>query len=368
MKEKVKQHSLLEALETTMPAKTQKRPAQKKPQGAVVRKAPVAIGTVMTTPQYKFSSTGNGITISHREYLGSLVTTNSAFETCQTYAINAGDHTTFPWLMSIARNFGRYRMKAVKALWISEAATTTTGTIMLSYSTDPADLNMPPTSKVAMMEYASSLRCAPWENATLTAKLSHEAKYVRPGNNYYPVSTTANNNATDPRTVADGVLLVSASNVALGTPGDIFIEYVVELMDPVSALARPIGNAQCTTAASALFGTAGVVVRVASEVFFTFAANTLSFTYTGECLLMIGFTASASATAIVPTVSTGCTLVTSSIALNTVSTFKSWILLSLVCTGPTTITEGAMTNLAASVTKVILAPYESSTLGTAIFP
>lgn len=62
--------------------------------------------------------TGSRFTVSHKEYLGDLLTSNattslasgspSAYST-QTYTINPGLSSSFPWLSSVAANFSKYR-------------------------------------------------------------------------------------------------------------------------------------------------------------------------------------------------------------------------------------------------------------------
>lgn len=356
------------------PKKNKNKKAKNQPQRSQQStKAPVALGTVMRTPAYKFSTSGRSITINHREYLSSLVTTNVALEPVQCYVVNAADFTSFPWLFSLARNFSRYRLKALKVLYVSEAATTTTGTVMMAYSPDPSVFTVPPASKVAMMQYESSVRCAPWENATMTCRVDGAWHDVKAGNNYgvnqgSVISSLNIVNITDVRNVADGAILLSASNVAAATIGDIFIDYTIELAEPMGSLCRPVGGAQCATTASSLFSTGSNLIRAASEVSILFTATTITFTFTGECFVYIGYTGSATATMANATVSTGCTLVATSNIVNTVTPFNSALLLSLSCTGLTTITQGASANLAASTTKVYLLPNLSGSFAAQIFP
>ena len=51
------------------------------------------------------------VVISHREYIGDVVSGPAGTFSLQSYKINPGNPLTFPWLSSIASNFQQYRMQ-----------------------------------------------------------------------------------------------------------------------------------------------------------------------------------------------------------------------------------------------------------------
>lgn len=331
-----------------------------------VEQAPVAKGAIMTNPRYKFGSTANGVIISHREYLAPVAPTSTAFST-NYYPLNIGDHTTFPWLSGMARNFSAYRFLSARARYVSEAPTSTAGIVMIAYTADAGDLSNAPGTKSDMLEFANSLRCAPWENAQVSLDLTKTEKYVRIGNKYGFTASTSQP-ALDIRTVADGLLWVGTSGISAATVGDVFLEYTVELMNPIGATPVVIGQAQCTTLATDLFQNAGVTNLVASQYNIVFGSGSVAFSTVGQVMVTITYTASATATMAALTVDSGTTIWAACNSLKTTGDFHSTYALTLSCTGLTTISSGVITNLATSVTKVSITPYLSSQVGVTAFP
>jgi hypothetical protein len=219
----------------------------------VVSRAPAAIGTSITG-QVRSINGGRTVRVSHREYIGALTTTGAALEGVNYYPLNPGDHTTFPWLAGIARRFSRFRFIKARAAFVSEQASTATGIILLSYSGDGGDILNAPNTKTEMLEYGDSLRCAPWQNAVMDLHISGQTKNIKMGNNYNAIVSSSSAFATaaganglqDIRAISDGVLFATASNVANGLAGDIYLEYEVELSNPVGTGATCMGVASCT--------------------------------------------------------------------------------------------------------------------------
>lgn len=58
-------------------------------------------------------SIGREVRICHREYLGDIITGSAGAFTIQSYALNPGLFSTFPWLSAIAQNFEQYRINGM---------------------------------------------------------------------------------------------------------------------------------------------------------------------------------------------------------------------------------------------------------------
>lgn len=79
-------------------------------------------GTASTVPM--MHSSGSSIEISHREYLGDLISSNTALAfSSQSFAVNPGLMQTFPWASSIAAGFEQYE---ILGMLITFNSTTTT--------------------------------------------------------------------------------------------------------------------------------------------------------------------------------------------------------------------------------------------------
>ena len=112
-------------------------------------------------PRVRNTNRGEAMIVNHREYLGELVTgagTPTAF-TLQTYAINPGNSTLFPFCARLAQNF-QVGNKGYALELKSEASNTATSLSLGSMfaAVDYNSLDAAPVSKVELenMEYACS--------------------------------------------------------------------------------------------------------------------------------------------------------------------------------------------------------------------
>lgn len=116
----------------------------------------------MLPAQIVNSTTKGGTIIRHREYIGDIVAT-TAF-TLQSFVVNPGIFTTFPWLSQIANSYDQYKMRGMifeytstsSDALLSSATSTALGTVVMSTDYDVADLA--PANKRQMMnsQWASS--------------------------------------------------------------------------------------------------------------------------------------------------------------------------------------------------------------------
>lgn len=135
-----------------------------------------------------FSSSGRGLIVRYREYLGDIVTHESiigGFNVVK-YKINPGNIITFPWMSPIASQYDQYRPLGIIFEYVSTASDNavgvTMGSVIMSTQYDVSDPD--PTSKADMLNRAYSgemrmsnngahgLECDPGE-------LFHKLLYVR---------------------------------------------------------------------------------------------------------------------------------------------------------------------------------------------
>lgn len=69
--------------------------------------------TLVNNPPSVRNNSARTVTLSHREYIGDVVTGDAESFDMKSYPINPGNPTTFPWLSSIAKNYQQYRLDGV---------------------------------------------------------------------------------------------------------------------------------------------------------------------------------------------------------------------------------------------------------------
>jgi len=211
---------------------------------------------------------GQSITVRHKEYITDIIGgtgSPSAFAVFNTYALNPGLETSFPWLSGIANQFQEYTWKGVVFEYVSTSgqsvASTNTalGTVMMA--TQYRATAPPFTNKQVMLnEFFSSdskpsedfchpIECNPRENP-------YNVQYVRGG---------AVPAGEDQKTYDIGVLTIATEGLPSSAIdcGELWVSYEVELRKPISNFqeetfgnfAHYVSNAGITNLTP--FGTAG---------------------------------------------------------------------------------------------------------------
>jgi len=196
-----------------------------KADGAVTS-APVARGIVTrSSGPATSSSKGGGFCVRHRELINSAVSSNTTFAISNSYVLQPGNSTTFPWLSTIAANYEQYRFKTLRFVYIPFCPTSQAGAIMLMTDYDASDL--PPTTETQFMDHPGATTAACWESITFRCEPSMlhalgPRKFVR---------TCAV--AGDIKTFDCGTFFVATDNVTT-TPniGKIYVEYEIEFFVP----------------------------------------------------------------------------------------------------------------------------------------
>ncbi len=217
-------------------SKVPKRPAQqafrrKNGPGNSLYSAPVASQrNVVASAPLQRSLPGGDMIVSHREYLQDV--NGSVAFTANKVSINPGLPSSFPWLNGIAQRFESYKFDKLDFVFETEAATSTTGALILGVDYDASDAA--PTSKTQVMAFRSSVRSAPWASCKLSCALEDLRKrqsfFVRNGSN--PAGT-------DVKLYDVGSLFICTQNQAGTTAiGELYIDYTIRLMTPVL---NPVG-------------------------------------------------------------------------------------------------------------------------------
>lgn len=199
--------------------------------GAIV--APVAVTRQLKGSRPKFSGKGTGsITVTHREYLGQVVTTadlqvNGGIGG-NLLKINPLNGILFSWLPTIAAGYDQYTFNRLTLHYVPLCATTATGRVAMYWDKDSTDSE--PTDRVELANQATLKETAPWAEAILTIPTDRVRRFC------------------DDSTVADRKLIdLGQLGVATygGTgivAGDVFVAYSVTLHFP-----QPLATLMDTT-------------------------------------------------------------------------------------------------------------------------
>lgn len=192
----------------------------------------MAYGTNKNPTAPRQVTTARGVTISKREYVGSVSFTSAGGFEMSTlsasspgYDINAGNRILFPWLSEIARNYELFRFTNLTFDLVSSVPTTYAGRIYaaIDYDIDDAVATTP----ASMLANMTSLSAPVWQSATLRAdpaalNRSMPAKYV----------ISAKRTEPEPRTAFSGFLMIAGMGLDHAMNLDLWASYTVELSVP----------------------------------------------------------------------------------------------------------------------------------------
>lgn len=179
---------------------------------------------------------GQSVVIRHREFI-TTVKSSTAFTVQESFQLNPGNSSTFPWLSTIANSFQEYRFKGIVFHYIPTSGNAISGTspslgsVMLQTSYRSND--SPPSNKAELLNeywsgesvpadtFAHPIECNPAENP-------FNVQYVRsgdvpPGDNqlFYDLGVTH--------------LCTQGQLAANNNLGDLWVTYEVELKKPIVA-------------------------------------------------------------------------------------------------------------------------------------
>jgi len=291
--------------------------------------------------------------ISRKEYIGD-VAGSVAFATTQ-YSLNPGLIATFPWCGQIAPNFEEYDTLQIELCYEPESASTATGTVIISFDYDALDAA--PTTKQQALEFADSVRVAPWAPASLVLKTQDLRKrgrlYTRSG---------AVPSGADAKTYDLGNVFVSTQGQAsTANVGEFWIRYRFLLATPqlnsgiaLALSAKVTGSGSVTK--TSVFGTAATI---SGGIAVTASGNTLTFSAPGQYLATFYEAGTGIATGGADAFSGTATVVAGTQLVNAASTAGEGNYTINVTAGGQTV---VMTSLSTTVTaySVSLSTYASS--------
>jgi hypothetical protein len=190
--------------------------------GAMVsrKSAPVSRSTkIVRRNAPRMSARQGNIVISHSEMIGHVTTNSTGTYSANSYRINAGDTTTFPWLSSIARNFEKYKFSALGVAFVSGQATSMPGKVGLGIDYDPTD--EAPSNRVEFFTLTAHTEAAPWDNLVLNIPCKGGFRF------------TDQSSESDARLIDMGqILVMNDLATADSILGDLIVSYTVELTEP----------------------------------------------------------------------------------------------------------------------------------------
>jgi len=363
--------------------KQKKRTQKKKAQGqgkraSAVLCAPVAAGRVGSAASAARISGNpyapNGrMLIKHREYLQELTAVSGAGFAVQGQRIGPaiGNSTnyvlSFPWLYKIAQNFDCYHFSRLTFYIETEMPTSTGGSVMMALDPDVSDLI--PASKQELMVYPTAVRAAPWENLRMDVP-----KHVLDMFGKRRYMSTVVTPVGDLKTFFIGNLILATQNISATYTGECYVEYEIELYDPVSAslnvdsagaivLDAAYRNAKIVgggvVSKSAYFGSIPVVTVAPNDArpICTALTNTLTFNVLGDYLVSTYGTGTVVLFA-APAGTAAISNISGTVNATGLNTQVAW-LVQVTAVGQTCVVDAsASATISASVTRV--APYLNS--------
>lgn len=285
--------------------------------------APVAFSRQLGQRDPMISMTKQGrlqvMTVRHREYVAEVP--GATAWTVTSYVVQPALQTLFVWLASIAGNFEKYRLRALRFYYETESATSQAGSVVFAFDFDALDAA--PTSKQAALSYKNHVRSAPWAPVCLQVDLRDAQR------DFYYTRSGAVPSGADQKTYDVGVLHVGVQNSS-GSTGELHVEYDIELHDPQPNVTPISGKITGTTglSSSALVGSDAAYATGSNVGWALTSSSTLTATIAGTYLFAMKF---AGTTLVGGAMVTGgtSTLVASGGVVNSAGTeYDGWIVLT----------------------------------------
>jgi len=207
------------------------------------------LGVAEEVPVFASAGDETGmVCVSKKEYICDIYGPSQSFNV-QSFSLNPGLESTFPWLSQVAQNYDEYDFKQLMFTFrstttdIGSSTSGQCGTVIMATNYNAAAPSF--ADKVSMMEYDSAMSCKATESMRHgvecdPAKLSgSEGKYVR--NN--PVVV-----AQDLKTYDHALFQIGVANAPTAyinqSLGELWVSYTVELRKPKFYSAKGLGISQ----------------------------------------------------------------------------------------------------------------------------
>jgi hypothetical protein len=211
-----------------------KRPLKVKKSSAKAKAAPIPVSYARTTKmkvaQSKTRKNGDMV-VTHSELVASVAGT-TAYSTLLSRAVNPGLAEVFPWLFQIASRFEKYRFKKLSFRFVPSCPTSSPGALGLAFDFDVRDPI--PGSAMAFAQNDPCVKGPPYRELVLSIPPD------RMNLNGPRFTRTGVYDNTDPRLYDLGRVMISTeSGVAAAAWGDLYVDYVIELLIPQFNNATP---------------------------------------------------------------------------------------------------------------------------------
>jgi hypothetical protein len=291
--------------------------------------AAYATGQHSGDPKY-LNYSKDGCRIVHRELIAS-VTGTVAFTVANSFALNPGQATSFPWLAGQAQGWERYRFNKLRFCYYTRTGSNVPGSVLLAPDFDASDV-APSTEQIAST-YKDSEEDAPWKD--IKCELSPSAlhaigptKFVRTG------SLSADQ---DIKLYDSGNLFLCTVDGTAVSWGKLWVEYDVSFFTPQL---NPLGSGSyqrvsgVTPTSTSLLGTQ-TLSPTSTESLFTVSNQILTFTKAGTFLVTADQVFTSGLSMNTPVLGAGAVVVGHGISFTTSATKSSAIVQCTAIVGST---------------------------------
>jgi hypothetical protein len=232
-----------------------------------VNKNSLASGNTIPT----FKQTSEGVVIAHREFIGDV--NGSILFTNNSFAINPGLPTTFPWLSTVAQNFEMYDMLGLVFEYRPSSGSAVSNSSaalgVVIYATDYNVLGPAFQNKQVMESYEFSCSTVPFQGMLHPVECAPAAN---PLQTMY-IRTGAFNANSDQRMYDLGSFQVATQGMQSAyTVGELWVSYHVALKKPriqpdtISEYAHIVSKPAASATDAAPFGTTGGLISTSSNL------------------------------------------------------------------------------------------------------
>lgn len=173
------------------------------------------------------------ITFSHREFIADIKSTTGFVN--QSFPINPGNSTLFPWLSTVAKNFEQYEFLGLIFEFKSTSATavgsvnTGLGTVIMATDYDVLDSKYADKRAMEVSEFATS--AAPYNSQVHPIECDPKQNVMR--QLFIQAGNVVANYPDDPRFSALGNFQIATSGMqAVSTIGELWVSYHIKLLKP----------------------------------------------------------------------------------------------------------------------------------------
>lgn len=191
------------------------------------------------------------VRIKHKELVADLSIPDTVGN-FNSYEVNPGLSTMFPWLSQVAQRYESYFFNSLKFHWLTAVPTTTSGTLALVPDYDASDDDSSIT-KVELFSFEDATRGPWWQNFTLTCSVSN----LRKTRQYYVRAGDLASNLDIKTYDALQLITYSSGNAVIEGAGELWVEYDITLITPqMKHLSEALGVKRSETVAEV--GTSGI--------------------------------------------------------------------------------------------------------------